>query len=70
MEDFNWASGENITKAIAGKTVVKVENLDEGQDSILQFDFSDDFVLRFRYDWIYEWEIRPTSGCNRPAFGG
>jgi len=32
--------------------------------------FSDDFVLRFRYDWIYEWEIRPTSGCNRPAFGG
>jgi len=57
MKDFNWKSGEPITEAIKGKAVAECENKDEGMDSILQFTFTDGTVLRFRYDWIYEWEI-------------
>ena len=65
MKDFDWDSGEPITKEIAGKVVDKCEVLDEGQDSILQFTFKDGSVLRIRYDWIYEWEIRPTLSRSR-----
>ena len=56
MKDFNWGSGEEITSNIVGKTVAKCEVLDEGIDSVLQFEFTDRTILRFRYDWIYEWE--------------
>ena len=58
MQDFGRSSGEPITKEIVGKIVVKCEVVDEGLDNILQFTFVDGSVLRIRYDWIYEWEIR------------
>ena len=57
MTDSKRKFGEIITKLIAGKTVVRCENIDIGPDDFLQFIFSDGTVLRFRHDWIYEWEI-------------
>ncbi len=62
MKDFDLKSGTPITKEIAGKVVFSCQVIDEGQDNILQFTFTDGSVLRLRYDWIYEWEIQPPIG--------
>jgi len=66
MNEFGWNSGEPITNHIAEKTVAKCEVCDEGIDSILQFTFADGTVLRFRYDWIYEWEIKQAISHLHP----
>lgn len=58
MIDFNPnLSGEEITKAIQGKTIAAVETEDPRSDYYLLFRFTDGTTLRIRYDWIYEWAV-------------
>jgi hypothetical protein len=54
--EFDWNSGEEITKVIAGKTVAEVITSNENRD--LVFVFTDSTKLRIEYDWIYQWELR------------
>ncbi len=49
-------SGEEITEAIKGKTVVKCEV----SHWSLIFRFSDGTSLCIEYDWIYEWELEDS----------
>ena len=55
MKDFTPESAAEIAEAIRGKTVIECET-SYGMDDLLIFYFSDATVLRFRFDWIYEWE--------------
>lgn len=57
MNDFHWESGDEITKIIAGKTVIKCSTGDVGMNDYLRIEFSDGTILCFRYDYIYEWEV-------------
>ena len=44
------------TPLLAGKLVLKVQDVDDGMDDFLEIHFVDGSILRFRYDYIYEWE--------------
>ena len=59
MNDFNPSSGSEITEAIKGKTVLKVDrcNGDAWEPDFLLFRFDDGSALRIEYDWLYEWEL-------------
>lgn len=46
-----------ITHAVQGKTIDRVEIDSTGMNSYLEFWFTDGSVLRFEYNWIYDFEI-------------
>lgn len=60
MKDFHSQSGAEITEAISGKAIVKVE-IDDGMYDFLIFHFTDGSALRIRYDWLYEWELQNVA---------
>jgi hypothetical protein len=60
MNDWEALSaGEDITGAIAGKTILKCEV----SYYDLVFRFSDGTGLHIEYDWIYGWELL-NSQCG------
>ena len=56
MKDFTPESASEIAEAIKDKTIIGCET-SYGMDDLLIFYFSDATILRFRFDWIYEWEV-------------
>lgn len=58
MKEFNCQSGPEMTEALAGKVVKKVEILDgrSGHDKLV-FHFEDGTQLVIEHDWIYEWGL-------------
>lgn len=60
-EEFTYESGVEITKVISGKIVECIETTDGGFDDYLSIKFKDGSSLHFRYDWIYDWELKHGS---------
>jgi hypothetical protein len=58
MREFTYESGEEITKAVAGKIVNCINITDSGIDDFLIIKFKDGSALHFRYDYIYDWELK------------
>ena len=52
-----------LTAALTGKEINSVETYSEGpfNDDFIVLHFSDGMEFRVRYDWLYGWELRPSS---------
>lgn len=59
--EFTYESGKDITKAVTGKSIRCVKVPDSGMDDFLIIIFEDGTSLHFRYDWIYNWELKHGS---------
>lgn len=61
MNNFNPnpdTSDIEMTEAVNGKTITRVETKSEQSDSWLVFHFTDGTSLNIRYDWIYGWNVK------------
>lgn len=57
-EYHNDKSASDITALVSGKTISKVEHVDDRMNSVIRFVFTDGSILELEYDWMYEWEVK------------
>lgn len=60
--EFTYQSGEEISKAVAGKTISCVGTPDDDLDDYLIVNFTDGSALHVRYDFVYEWKLEQPAG--------
>jgi hypothetical protein len=58
---FSVEALQKLSKQVEGKAIVKIEDCNN-MDDWLSFTFADGTELRFRYDWIYEFEMISKDG--------
>lgn len=49
---------DELSAEICGQEIDHVRIADDRMDSFLEIALSEGRVIRFRYDWIYEFEIK------------
>ena len=59
-KDFFPACIAEITRAVNGKTIASVFT-ENKYDDLLIIQFMDGSELVFKYDWIYEWDVRDSD---------
>lgn len=59
MPDYhNDTSAIVISTLLSGKTLERVEHVEDRMNSIIRFIFTDGTVLELEYDWMYGWEVK------------
>ena len=58
MNDFNEESIKQLSSEVRGQEIDEVRIDNDRMDDYLEIALSDGRVLRFRYDWIYEFEVK------------
>jgi len=53
----NEEFGEKLSKVIKGRIVKSVAFEGESEDEFMIISFTDESVLKIRYDWIYDIEV-------------
>lgn len=56
-EYHNDKSASEITALLSGKVLERVEHVDDRENSIVRFVFTDGTMLELEYDWMYEWKV-------------
>jgi hypothetical protein len=65
MPEFTFASGEEITKLVAGRTISHVKMSDGSYiDDYLIICFRDGSSLHIKYDYLYEWELKKGEASD------
>jgi len=58
MQDFDDKEIQKLSDEMHGQEINQIRKTDDGMDDYLEISLKDGRTIRFRYDWIYEFEIK------------
>jgi hypothetical protein len=57
MIDFNYKELIELSSKVQGQTIKRIQINDRGMDTYLEIILQDGRIIKFRYDWIYDFEV-------------